>query len=362
MLFRLRLNSSYDGNPLVGDEVVFPADSAFERAEALATCDEQQVVAELWRDGRVPEWIDVAVMGETGTATLLQLLCCGRFTAQDDLLYHVREGRPPFHVTGPALPVDHEDGRKFSIYDRSECWSLRELDHLRAHAQEVWSLELVGRAFDDAALGALPDLARMELLELEASSIGGGGLLHLVRFPKLRVLRIGLGRNEAFRIPTFTTTLSALEMLDIHGPPPRPWGFSNLVDGAPSLNCLTFESPGALFIDGDCPRTVQTLSITATRITAGLNLPKAIDSIHAHLSEMSDRDVDRWLASTASIGGLDLSGTPITDAFAETLPARFGLTYLNVAGTNVSDAAVERITSRYPKLKLLPRLGPRSRA
>jgi hypothetical protein len=359
MLFRVRLNSSYDANPRVHDEVVFPEEGAFGRAADLQTCNQQQVVDELWRDGRVPEWIDVAVIGETGTATLLQLVCCGRFTATDEILYHAREGRPPFHVTGPVLPVGYNDGQKFSIYDRSECWSDADVDHLRVHAHKVWSLDLVGRVFDDEALDKLPDLSRMELLELKASSIAGRALGSFGRFPKLRVLRIGLDRSETFQIPKLTRGLAGLEVFDIHDPPPAAWGFSNLVIGAPRLKWLTMTSQGALFVDGVCPRTVQTLTIRATRIVERLKLPTAIDSVHAHLTEMNDDDIDHWLTSTTRIGGLDLSGTPITDAFAETLPTRFGLTYLNVVRTKVSEAAVRRISSAHPNLKLLPNLAHR---
>jgi hypothetical protein len=358
MLFRLRLNSSYDGNPRVGDEVIFPDDSSFQRAEELKACNEEQVVSELWRDGRVPEWIDVAVMGETGKATLLQLLCCGRFSAQDERLYHAWEGRPPFHVTGPTLPARYEDGHKFSIHHRAECWTRDDIDHLRAHAPKVWSLDLVGGVFDDVALTRLPDLARMELLELKASSLIGNGLLELLRFPKLRVLRIFVDRSESFRIPKLPASLSALEVFDIHDPPPRPWGFLDFVERTPDLTWLTLASRGDLFVDGVCPPTVHTLSITAKRITGGFKPPKAINSLHAHVSEMNDRDIDVWLASVKQIRGLDLSGTPISDAFAEALPARFGLTYLNVVRTNVSEAAVKRIGSAHPKLKLMPKLRP----
>lgn len=356
MLFRLRLNSSYDGTPRVGDETVFPEDSSFDRAEKLKLCSEQQVVDELWRDGRVPEWIDVAVIGETGAATLLQLMCCGRFTAEEGLLYHAREERQPFHVTGPTLPVGYTDGQRFSIYDRAECWTSADLDHLRSHAHKVWSLDLVGHVFDDEVLAKLPAFSRMELLELKASSIRGSGLSQLPRFPKLRVLRIGLERNESFRIPKLSSKLAALELLDIEDPPSRPWGFQDLVNRAPGLKSLTFKSKAELFVDGDCPRTIESLSIQATRIAAGLKLPKMIDSVYAHLSEMNDRGVDAWLGSVKHIRGLDLSGTRITDAFAEALPARFGLTYLNVVGTDVSEEAVKRIGSAHPTLKLLPNL------
>lgn len=211
-LFRLRLNNSYDGNPRVGDEHVFPEDSALERAEKLKLCTEELVIDELWRGGRVPEWIDVAVIGENGAATLLQLMCCGRFTADESLLYHLREGRSPFHVTGPALPVRYTDGQKFSIYDRAECWSLDDVGHLRSHAHKVWALELVGRCFDDQAVANLPDLSRMEILELKASSITTSVLSQLSRFPKLRILRIRLARNQSFRIPRRFSSIPAIEV------------------------------------------------------------------------------------------------------------------------------------------------------
>jgi len=228
---------------------------------------------------------------------------------------------------------------------------------MRAHAHKVWSLDLVGHIFGDESLAKLPDLARLELLELKANSISGHGLTELSRFPKLRVLRIALDRNESFRIPELATKLAALEVFDIHQPPHRPWGFSDLLEAAPALNWLTFKSHGELFVDGDCPPTTDRLGVQATRITRGLKPPKTIESVYAHLSEMNDRDVDDWLASAQQIGGLDLSG-PITDAFAEALPTRFGLRYLNVVQTLVSEAAVKRIRNAHPKLKLLPNLGP----
>lgn len=147
--FRVRLNSSYDGNPLVRDEVVFPSDSGYERANAFKDCSEQEVVDLLWRDKRVPEWINLSVIGENGAATLIEVLSCGRFTADEDLLYHRREGRQPFHVLGPALPPGWKEGERFSIHRRSECWTWAELERLQVHASEVWMLELHGHELDD---------------------------------------------------------------------------------------------------------------------------------------------------------------------------------------------------------------------
>lgn len=352
VVFRVRLNS-YDGDSRVGDEVVFPEDGSFERAEALASCDEEQVIETLWRAGRVPEWIDVSVIGETETATRVQLLCCGRFTAQDDLLYHAHEARPPFRVTGPVLPIGYEDGQRFSLYHRSECWTLEEIARMSSHARDVWSLDLVGRASDDAVLASLPELPRLAILELKASPLCGSGLVELTRFPQLRVLGISLQPTGEFRIPQLPLPLAALEVLGLHDPPLRPWGFRELVERAPNLSWLTLGARDELFVEGACPLGVDYLCVSAKRLTGGFKLPRTIDAIRARLSEMGDDEVDAWLSATRRIRSLDLGGTPITDAFAETLPRRFRLAQLGLANTRVSSAAVERIRRAHPKLKVM---------
>jgi hypothetical protein len=137
-VFRVRLNQSYDGDPPQPGEVRFPADSAAARAEALHRCDAATVVAELWRDGRVPEWVDVVVVGTTGAETVIELVCCGRFTDDQTRLYHRREGAPPSHVVGPVLPPEH-DGGPLSIHTRAECWDRVDLDHLADVAGQATS-------------------------------------------------------------------------------------------------------------------------------------------------------------------------------------------------------------------------------
>jgi hypothetical protein len=123
------------------------------RQRALSNGDE---VAAFWRDGLVPEWIDLSVVGETGNASLVGALTCGRSTAGDGLLYHQGEGYAPFPVLGPSLPGDHVEGRRFSIYDPVPVWEQDELQRAAQHAERVRALELCGEAFDDAALARLP--------------------------------------------------------------------------------------------------------------------------------------------------------------------------------------------------------------
>jgi hypothetical protein len=115
-------NQSYDENPLHGDEQTFPVDS-LPKGQYLGPYSELEVVEYLWRDGKVPEWINLTVFTYDENYSYLELLCCGRFTADQRRLYHVHEGYPPFHVLGPALPsswVSIEKSGKFDLFWRGE--------------------------------------------------------------------------------------------------------------------------------------------------------------------------------------------------------------------------------------------------
>ena len=111
-------NQSYDGNPREGDEQSFPEEKLPE-GKYLGPFDAAQVVEHLWRNGKVPEWVNITVYSYDKQHTYLELLCCGRFTAMEDYLYHKAEGYPPFHVLGPDLPPNWEsveESGKFDLY------------------------------------------------------------------------------------------------------------------------------------------------------------------------------------------------------------------------------------------------------
>jgi hypothetical protein len=359
MLFRVRLNSSYDGNPLHADEVTFPQDDSFRLALRLTGCTAQEAIDLLWRDGRVPEWVDVSVIGVTRSATLLQLLCCGRFTANDDLLYHENEGRPPFHVTGPVLPARFSIGgthERFSIYDRTECWTREDIELLKPHAAKVWSLSLLGSEFDDRTLLELPKLPKLEILELHQSSISGKGLAKIASHPRLRVLRIHLVDGTSLEIPELPT-LPRLEVLTVHNPPVRPWSAAALLQCSPNLSWLTLDADADLFVDAACPASVAQLSVRAHRILGGFKAPSRLETAYVHLSRASDEDIVHFFEDVRAVSGIDLSGTPISVAVIERLLARYELRYLNIVNTQASKADVLRIRDARPEMKLLPKVG-----
>jgi hypothetical protein len=105
LTFRVQLNQSYDVN-LRSDQKVYPEDSVPQRGHELHRCGEEEAIQALWRDGTVPEWVDIAVVGQTATGSIVELRCCGRFTGDESRLYHQRAGIPPFSVHGPTLRLN----------------------------------------------------------------------------------------------------------------------------------------------------------------------------------------------------------------------------------------------------------------
>ncbi|MEN9576580.1 MAG: hypothetical protein RL514_4435 [Verrucomicrobiota bacterium] len=108
----VHLNQSFDDNPLTADERVFPGDSA-KFGERVGPLIAASVVDLLWRDGLLPEWVDISPIRADTEHTYFQLLCCGRFTADDSRFYYVSRGQGPFGVKSPWLPPNwsKEQGR-----------------------------------------------------------------------------------------------------------------------------------------------------------------------------------------------------------------------------------------------------------
>jgi hypothetical protein len=103
------LNQSYDGNPREAGEHVYPDDVVRHGAE-VGPLSAEQVVELLWRDGCVPEWIDISVARTDGATTFMQLFCCGRFTDSAEHLYYAKTDVCPFGCKSPPMPPGWEVG------------------------------------------------------------------------------------------------------------------------------------------------------------------------------------------------------------------------------------------------------------
>lgn len=93
------------------DERVFPDDP--ESTQTLGPFTTDAVIELLWRDGWVPEWIDLIVHAADETTTTMLLECCGRFTTGTHL-YHTKLS-PPFATKIGPLPPGHKEGEHFSL-------------------------------------------------------------------------------------------------------------------------------------------------------------------------------------------------------------------------------------------------------
>jgi hypothetical protein len=60
----------------------------------------------VWVDGKIPQWINFAVHAADAEHTYIEVVVCDLLTADNQALYHKREGNPPFHILSPALQSD----------------------------------------------------------------------------------------------------------------------------------------------------------------------------------------------------------------------------------------------------------------
>lgn len=120
IIYLVGFGCSYDGNALEDDERTFPDDPSSGTPLGPWTVD--QVITNLWRDGWVPEWIDMTVHAASDSFTTMLLECCGRFTTGTHL-YH-RQWKPPFSTKIGPLPPGLKDGERFSLnwkQSRNRC-------------------------------------------------------------------------------------------------------------------------------------------------------------------------------------------------------------------------------------------------
>ncbi|MCC9072899.1 hypothetical protein LNQ49_15060 [Flavobacterium sp. F-65] len=100
--FIIKTNCSYDGNELTADEEVYPHDK-IDETSSINPATESTVIDYLWRNSKVPQWINVQVSSCDSNFSYITLECCGRFSA---FLNH-KDG--PFRALGPSIPYRYYD-------------------------------------------------------------------------------------------------------------------------------------------------------------------------------------------------------------------------------------------------------------
>jgi hypothetical protein len=343
--FRVRLNCSYDG--WAGREVrLYPEDGSYEQAFRYRSCPLDEVVDLLWRDGRVPEWVDLHAIDLVGEDVVMEACCCGRFTADDSTLYHQEGGTAPFNPQGP--------GGAFGSAIQFECWDADDLGRLGAVADRVCSLVLATDAFDSGGLYALPEMPQLAEVRYTRCPGIGDPLEPWSRFPSLRRLSITFtGKSE----PVFMgkTVLGALTHLTLDELPAGPWGSGALRQSVPALRHLSLAAADSLWLDGDLPAAPEYLSLWATRLLGQPHLQATLDFLAFHVTESGAPGATAALASLGTVRGADFQDTPLTEDEARSLPGRLGLEYLRIANCGVSQDVVNAIAQAHPETNILPR-------
>ncbi len=357
MLFRLLIKRS-NNLELLPDERVYPEDCSFARERELNACNEEVAVSALWRKGAIPEWVDVSVTGILHGATLIEVRVCSRFTENRSLLYHARDGHPPFHVLSPTLPLAYENGEIFSIYSTlCDCYTIAAAREIEPHDGIIGVLTLVGDEFGDAGLADLPSLPTLSQLVFRHVPIRGWGLSALARYPRLTDLRLSLSDVQDFTIqhlPPYCTIpnrpwFRGLGALEVLGLPSAPWGFGTLAEKAPKLSALNVMSEGELVFDGEFPQTLSELKLMGRSIQNGVKLPRSLKVVSLHLREGSSQDVEELFSEVTSLEFLSLEGIRVDETCLFRLATKFQLKEVCLYSTGLDDSAISRLKEAFPK-------------
>lgn len=105
------LNISNDNTNLKQFDI-YPEDD-HKITELISSAD---VVELLFRDNKVPVWIDISVEYLNKENTIFRLLCAGRYSSDSNEFYYSKQGTGPFGIKSPVFPPDYKnDGSKFSL-------------------------------------------------------------------------------------------------------------------------------------------------------------------------------------------------------------------------------------------------------
>jgi hypothetical protein len=122
--YLVALNQSYDGNPLAEGEII-PPEMQMKGNKVIGPLPHDEVVSLLWLNGLVPEWIDIIPWEASDSGLKFRLTCCGRFTTDERLLYHKKEGYQPFHAPGVWTPLTWEASKGIKRLDLN--WHLKKI-------------------------------------------------------------------------------------------------------------------------------------------------------------------------------------------------------------------------------------------
>ena len=108
--FDISLNESAD-IPRVEKFDHYPEDDN----KSFKNLSEDEIIKLLFRNKKVPVWIDINVKTVQDGYTIMNLLCAGRFSDDENEYYYENRNTGPFGIKGPIYPMGFKEGTKFKI-------------------------------------------------------------------------------------------------------------------------------------------------------------------------------------------------------------------------------------------------------
>ena len=359
----LSLNDSHDryAHPALK---LYPEDSSEEMAAAVYDISADEASNVLWREGYVPCWIDLSVKAIRRNCTIIGLSVCGRFTHQEEHLYHIKEGQPPFHVVGPGLPPHDTGGVPFSIHRVKQCRTPEDFSDAQENAEKVIALELSAALAMAAPLAARSQFPNLENLTLESSIWGQQSFQSLGVPSTIKNLSLSFGKSESFDLRDMAY-FQNLESLTLNQVPSRLIGIEEVRSVLENLN--SFSLTAVSEVHADCEVTFADL------LMFYLDLPVFPDWISRCRNgkylmigcrEGDEKSILSFLEkSLDSLASLGLRSTPVSDDVFKILLNAPQLTNVDLTETKVTMEAINTFEEQRPDVFCQPQYlkGPDGR-
>jgi hypothetical protein len=361
--YRVRLNSSYDRNPLRGDEMLYPDDGSAEAGRRSWSLGFAEAMDLLWRDGSIPEWINVSAVDAVESWTVIELRACGRFTRLDELLYHHEQGLPPFEIHSPAYPASTAGEKphpRFSIHHNPACRIPEDVYRLAFHSEQVESLELFGPGIDESMLEHLPAMLRLRFLKLAGVTVRGTGFSALHRHPELMRLQLAFGNDDSCDF-SLLPELPNLTSLELDRLPAAISGLNRLYAGCPALK--TFHASSSFMPRIEEP--VQSfphhqfgfLTLRFPRLPEPfLSCVDDVFWLTLSLAEVDEARLIDLCSRYTGLANLNLDGSPVTDRLLVAAVDWNSLVSLDVVDTAVTVTGILHFCISRPDVKVTPNL------
>ena len=76
---------------------------------------DNEVIDLLYRNNKIPIWIDISVLKSSRKSTTFNLLCAGKYSDNKEEFYYRDDGSAPFGIKSPTFPINYKEGKKFRL-------------------------------------------------------------------------------------------------------------------------------------------------------------------------------------------------------------------------------------------------------